>query len=83
MYDTLRRAGEIREAVSGLEGIVTRYPGLALAHLRLAQAYFDLGRESQAREALDAVKALWQEADETLVYLQEVASLEAALDERA
>ncbi|MEO0345445.1 MAG: tetratricopeptide repeat protein [Pseudomonadota bacterium] len=83
MYDTLRRAGEIREAISGLEGIVTRYPGLAIAHLRLAQAYFDLGRESQARDALDAVKEIWQEADDTLVYLQEVANLEAALDERA
>ena len=83
MYDTLRRAGEVREAIEGLEAIVASYPGLAIAHLRLAQAYLELDRERQARQALENVKTIWQDADAALIYLKIVAQLEAELDERA
>ena len=83
MYDILRRAGEVREAVAGLEAIVTSYPGLALAHLRLAQAYLELGEIREAREALAMVKSIWSDADRTLIYMQDIETLEAALDKRA
>jgi tetratricopeptide (TPR) repeat protein len=83
MYDTMRRAGEVAEAATGLEAIVATYPGLAIAQLHLAQAYLDLNRERQARQALDNVKTIWQEADESLIYLQTVAQVESELEERA
>ena len=83
MYDILRRAGEVRDAVAGLEGIVATYPGLAIAHLRLAEAYLELGRDAPAKRALDTVKTIWRDADEGMIYLNDVARVETALADRA
>jgi tetratricopeptide (TPR) repeat protein len=75
LYDQLRRAGEPERAIDGLQQIVSAYPSLGLAHLRLAQAQFSTGNVAAARASLDTVATLWSEADEGFVYLSEVDEL--------
>ena len=79
MYDLMRRAGRPDRAIEGLVEVVTRFPGHALGHLRLAQAYFEIGKRSEAQRALDAALDIWRDADETLVFLREADDLRERL----
>lgn len=79
LYDLMRQAGEPASAVEGLVTVVNGYPGHAVAHLRLAQAYFAMGEVSKSRASLDRAIEIWSDADATLVYLEEVRELESQL----
>ncbi|MFK8051397.1 MAG: tetratricopeptide repeat protein [Woeseiaceae bacterium] len=79
MYDLLRQAGEAQEAVDGLKTIVATYPGLATAHLYLAQAYLELGDNARAKRAADRAEDLWSNADEGYVYLKVLEKVQAEI----
>ncbi|MEL7025136.1 MAG: tetratricopeptide repeat protein [Pseudomonadota bacterium] len=83
MYDILRQAGEQSRAIEGLAALVTQFPGHALAHLRLAQAYFEMGDRSKSREFLDIALGIWQDADATYVYFLEAMALQEQLASEA
>ncbi|MEM8548668.1 MAG: hypothetical protein AAGF46_10970, partial [Pseudomonadota bacterium] len=79
MYDLRRRIGDADMAIEGLLQVVEAFPGLALGHLRLAQAYADLGRKEAAREALSVALEIWRNADPAYIYIAEADELARSL----
>lgn len=79
MYEVIRQAGEPALAIEGLKVIVEQFPGLAMAHLYLANAYADIGNTKLARTAADRAEALWSNADAGFVYLKKLTELQAEL----
>ncbi|MEM7610592.1 MAG: tetratricopeptide repeat protein [Pseudomonadota bacterium] len=79
MYDLLRRIGEPRAAIEGLLDVVSRFPGLAVAHLRLAQAYVDVGDFDAARSAAQTAGDIWRDADENYKFLEELREVDSAI----
>ncbi len=79
MYDVLRKAGEPERAIEGLLPLIDKFPGHALAHLRLAQAYEAAGDTTKSIDALEEALMIWQDADETFVYLLEAKALQERL----
>ncbi|MEO1420335.1 MAG: hypothetical protein AAFU66_05215, partial [Pseudomonadota bacterium] len=59
--------------------LIDKFPGHALAHLRLAQAYEAAGDTTKSIDALEAALVIWQDADETFVYLLEAKALQERL----
>ncbi len=82
MYDLMRQAGQPQRAIEGLLEVVEMYPGLAVAHLRLAQAYFDAGDVSDASDALSVATDIWRDADPEFVWLKEALDLRKAINQR-